>query len=184
MLEALRKKLAGSNQQEQLEEGQTLKSQKGFAIDVVSLEQMNELSTQLAELAGTVEELNSVIATKDALLAELNGKLEQLSGYAAEAEARAEAIAAEAKAKEEAERKQMLADVIGADNPGFDSTYSAIASLDAASFSVVVEGFKASFAKEAESPMFNEVGVAGEADVKEESSALNIRNYISVKKGK
>jgi chromosome segregation ATPase len=179
VLDALKKKLLGDTTQEkQLEEVQEAVVEASEA----PLAQMNELSSQLAELAGTVETLNSVIAEKDALLAELNGKIAELSVFADEAQARAEAVAAEAKAKEVESRKEMLAAVIGADNPGFDTTFAAIGALDDAAFSVVVEGFRASFAKEADSIMFKELGVSGEAEKLSSETGLNIKKFLPKKK--
>lgn len=163
MKDALRK-LLGAKPEEQLEQNDKPKEALTVAVDVMGLEQMNELSTQLAELAGTVEQLNSVVAEKDSLIATLNGKLESLSAFAAEAEAKAEALRVEAQEKAVAIRKEMLANVIGSANPGFNSTFEAIASLDDAAFETVVGGFAASFAKEAESVMFKEIGVSGEAE--------------------
>lgn len=137
--------------------------------------------------------LNEII-TKDAALQELNVKLgdmakeiegykEQLSAlqeFAKEAEAKALAAAEEMKAKELADKKQMLADVIGGDNPGFDTTFAAIANLEGEAFNVVVNGFKAAFEKESQSAMFTEIGVSGEAEPDAEAG-LNIKKFINKK---
>lgn len=134
------------------------------------------------------EALNEII-TKDAALQELNVKLgdmakeiegykEQLSAlqeFAKEAEAKALAAAEEMKAKELADKKAQLAEVIGADNPDFDKTFAALEGLNSEAFSVVLNGFKASFEAEAKSPMFNEVGVSGEAEMKDETESATAR---------
>lgn len=155
------KKVFGGKQDEQLEE----------VVDPVVEANMNieqSLGAELQEALSQIESLNAVLAEKETLLAEMASKLETLSGFAAEAEARAEAIAKEAKAKELADKKAMLAEVIGADNPNLDNTFAAIEGLDASAFSVVVEGFKASLAKEAESPLFTQQSVSGEAEMKDQ----------------
>lgn len=171
------KKVFGGKQEEQLEEVVATVVEANMNIE-------QSLGAELQEALSQIETLNAVLAEKETLLAEMASKLEALSSFAAEAEARAEAIAKEAKAKELADKKAMLAEVIGADNPNLDNTFAAIEGLDASAFSVVVEGFKASLAKEAESPSFTQQSVSGEAEVKAESSALNISNFIQKKKGK
>jgi len=157
MLNQLKKKLMGDKPDEALE-----------AVDGFTA--ATEMSVQLQEAVSQLEQLNSVIAQKDALLAEMNGKLEQLSSYAAEAEAKAAEVVAQAKAKELVDKRTMLADVIGADNAGLDATFAAISGLEMSAFSTVVSGFAASFAKEAESEMFTEIGVPGEAEASTDAS--------------
>ena len=141
-----------------------------------------------------LSEANEMLAANDVVMTELNAqltnmaneiegykqKMESLRHFADEAEAKALAAAEEMKAKELADKKAQLADVIGADNPAFDTTFAAVESLDAEAFNVVVNGFKAAFAKEAESPMFNEVGVSGEA-VPVAETGLNIKKHITKK---
>jgi hypothetical protein len=169
MLDALKKKLMGDKPTESLEEVQEA------VVEAISTEATSpDLSAQLADALSVVESLNAVIAEKESLLAELAGKVEQLSQFAEAAEAQAKALREEAEAKAVAAKQEMLADVIGKDNPGFATTFEAIKGLDEAAFSVVVAGFKASFAKEAESVMFKEVGVGGEAEVVEEDATMSI----------
>jgi len=160
LLDALKKVLKGNAPDEKLEEN----APEAVLESATPLELTNELSTQLTELAGVVEALNSVIAQKDALLAEMNGKLEALSAYAADAEAKAAEVVAQAKAKELTDKREMLANVIGDDNANLDATFAAISGLDGESYALVVSGFAASYAKEAESVMFKEIGVSGEAE--------------------
>jgi DNA repair exonuclease SbcCD ATPase subunit len=150
--------------------------------ELLELAAMQPLQEQLAELVSQVEQLNSVVAEKDALLASLNSKLEGYADLAAKAEAEAAALQEQAKLKELNERREMLADVIGKDNPGFETTFTAIGELPRESFDVVVSGFKASFAKEAESAMFKEVGVSGDAEVPSDAAKLNVSRFL--KKGK
>ena len=144
----------------------------------------------LAQLA----EANEMLAANDVVMTTLNEqltnmaneiegykqKLESLQHFADEAEAKALAAAEEMKAKELADKKQMLADVIGADNPGFDTTFAAIANLEGEAFNVVVNGFKAAFEKESQSAMFTEIGVSGEAEPVAEAG-LNIKKFINKK---
>lgn len=177
MLDALKKAFKGDAPEEKLEEAI-------INVEAASLEVSTSLSTQLQEVLGQVEQLNSVIAEKDALLATMASKLEELSSYAAEAEAKAAEVVAQAKAKELADKRAKLADVIGADNAGLDTTFAAISGLDTESFNTVVSGFAASFAKEAESVMFKEIGVAGEAEVIPEATGLNVLKYLTKKKEK
>jgi len=180
LLDALKKVLKGNAPDEKLEEN----APEAVLESATPLELTNELSTQLTELAGVVESLNSVIAQKDALLAEMNGKLEALSAYAADAEAKAAEVVAQAKAKELTDKREMLANVIGADNANLDATFAAISGLDGESYALVVSGFAASYAKEAESVSFQEIGVSGEAEVPAEATGLNVKQYLSKKKEK
>lgn len=160
MLKALQKALSGSKPEEQLTE----------AVEVVveastqSVEQ--SLAVQLQEAIGVVEQLNAVIAEKDISLAELLAKVESLSAYAEKAEAEAKALAEQAKMKEVESRKEKLASVIGSENPGFDATFAAVSSLDEANFNVVVDAMAAARKAEADSEMFKQVGVSGEAETK------------------
>ncbi|MBK9617078.1 MAG: hypothetical protein IPO35_16795 [Uliginosibacterium sp.] len=163
MLDALKKALKGVSATEVVEAPVEAAVQE-VQEELLELAAMQPLQEQLAELVSQVEQLNSVVAEKDALLASLNSKLEGYADLAAKAEAEAAALQEQAKLKELNERREMLADVIGKDNPGFETTFTAIGELPRESFDVVVSGFKASFAKEAESTMFKEVGVSGDAD--------------------
>ena len=163
MLDALKKALKGVSATEVVEAPVEAAVQE-VQEELLELAAMQPLQEQLAELVSQVEQLNSVVAEKDALLASLNSKLEGYADLAAKAEAEAAALQEQAKLKELNERREMLADVIGKDNPGFETTFTAIGELPRESFDVVVSGFKASFAKEAESAMFKEVGVSGDAD--------------------
>jgi len=132
--------------------GTTFEEQLTTAIDMLAVNEeiITELNTKLGDMTQQIEDYKQ--------------QLEALQGYAAEAEAKAAAIAAEAHAKEIADKKQKLADVIGAENAGFNTTWEAVAGLDAEAFNIVVAGFAAAFAKEADSAMFAEIGVSGEAE--------------------
>ena len=171
MLKELKKVFSG-NQDEQLEEAveQTVEAA------TPNIEQ--SLATDLQEALAQVESLNAALLAKDTLVAELNSKLEQLSVFAEQAEAAATALRVEAENKALAEKREKLANVIGADNPGFESTFAAISGLNAEAFETVVSGFAASFAKEAESPMFSQIGVSGNAEPAATDAPLNIKKYL------
>ena len=156
MLESLKKKLGVT------ETPKIAEAVENLQIDMA--EQLSQAVAKMTDLEGIVATLNAAIAEKDASLQELAGKLAEYSEIANEAKAKAEALRVEAEAKALEAKKEKLASVIGSENPGFDATFSAISGLDDAAFSVIVEGFAASFAKEAQGPMFKEIGVSGEAD--------------------
>lgn len=171
MLDALKKKLLG-------EAPETVAEQAEAVVEAATQNIEHSLATDLQGALAQVEQLNAALLAKDSLLAELNSKLEALSEFAAQAEAAAEALRVDAVNKALEVKREKLANVIGSQNPGFDATFAAISNLDDASFDVVVGGFAASFAKEAESELFNEVGVSGEAEVKAEDTSLNITKYL------
>lgn len=171
MLDAL-KKAFGDKPKEEM--GQDAPQQE--MQDMTTLNVMEQLNVALDEIVAKDELLGNMAK-------EIEGYKEQLAAlqvYADEAEAKALAAAEEMKAKEVADKQAQLADVIGKDNPGFDTTWSAIAGLDNEAFNVVLSGFKASFAKEAEGLMFNEVGVSGEAEPVAETG-LNLKKYAKIK---
>lgn len=181
MLEAL-KKAFGDKPKEKLEQdapeqesqsdiqlaGETFAEQLNTALDMLAVneETIAELNVNLSNMANEIEDYKQQLAA--------------LKVYADEAEAKAVAAAEEMKAKELADKKQMLADVIGGDNPGFDVTFAAIANLEGEAFNVVVNGFKAAFEKESQSTMFTEIGVSGEAEPVAEAG-LNIKKFINKK---
>ena len=172
MIKALQKVLGGK-QDEQLEGAV---DQSVEAADATTVEQ--SLAQDLQGALAQVESLNAALLAKDTLVAELNSKLEQLSEFAAQAEAAAEALRVEAEQKALAEKREKLANVIGAENPGFEATFAAISGLDAEAFQTVVSGFAASFAKEAESVMFTQIGVSGSAEPVASDAPLNIKKYL------
>ena len=176
MLDVL-KKAFGDKPKEELE--QVAPAQEGLT-DLTALDTNAQLTHALDEIVAKdaiLSELNAQITTMANEIEGYKQKLESLQHFADEAEAKALDAAEEMKAKELADKKQMLADVIGGDNPGFDVTFAAIANLEGEAFNVVVNGFKAAFEKEAESPFFKEMGVSGEAEPvedKEESATARI----------
>ena len=178
MLDALKKKLLGDKPDEQLQENveQVVEAVASQEAQIDMADQLSQAIAKMADLEGVVATLNAAVAEKDASLQELAGKLAEYGEIAKEAEAKAEALRVEAEAKALASRKEKLGSVIGSENPGFDATFNAISGLDDVAFSVIVEGFAASFAKQAESPMFQEIGVGGEADTSkiEESAEMRI----------
>lgn len=179
MLEAL-KKAFGTEPKQEME--QIAPAQEELT-DLTQLNVNEQLTAALNEIVAKDSALAELNAQLGNLANEIEGykqQLETLKGFAAEAEAKALAAAEEMKAKEIADKKAQLADVIGADNPAFDTTFAAVESLDAEAFNVVVNGFKAAFAKEAESPFFKEIGVPGEAEPIAETG-LNIKKHITKK---
>lgn len=161
MLDALKKKLLGDKPDEQLAE-----VAEEVVTEAVTQNVEQSLATDLQSALSQVEELNAALQAKDSLLAELNSKLEALSEFAAKAEAHAEALRVEAEQKALAEKREKLANVIGADNPKLDAVFAPLAALEASAFDVVISAMAASFEAEASSEMFKEVGVSGEAEVK------------------
>ena len=171
MLDALKKKLLG-------EAPETVAEQAEVVVEAATQNIEQSLATDLQGALAQVEQLNATLQERESVIVALNSKLEALSEFAAQAEAAAEAIRVTAENKALEVKREKLANVIGSQNPGFDATFAAISNLDDASFDVVVGGFAASFAKEAESELFNEVGVSGEAEVKAEDTSLNITKYL------
>jgi len=152
--------------------------------DLTNLNLNEQLTVALDEIVAKENLLTEFTAKIDTLAKEVEDYKQQLTAlqsYADEAQAKALAAAEELKAKELADKKAQLADIIGQDNPGFDTTFAALQELNAEAFSVVLSGFKASFKVEAESAMFNEVGVSGEAEVKPEEKGLNVKKYVTKK---
>lgn len=165
MLEALKKAFGNEPKKEILEQAAPI-IEEGL-IDLTQLDINEQLNVALNEIIAkdiTLAELGTQLSGMAKEIEDYKEKLAALQDFAAEAEARAMAAAEEMKAKEVADKKQQLADVIGADNAGFDTTWQAVAGLEGEAFNVVLNGFKASFAKEAESVYFTEVGVSGEAE--------------------
>lgn len=176
MLDALKKTLLGKAPEQQA-------AVVSAVVEAATQNVEQSLATDLQAALAQVEELNAALSAKDGLVAELNSKLETLSEFAAKAEAHAEALRVEAENKAIAEKKEKLANVIGAQNAGFDTTFSAISSLDASAFDVVISAMAASFKAEAQSEMFKEVGVSGEAEAKpaaqEESAEMRIIKQLA-----
>lgn len=176
MLEAL-KKAFGDKPKEKLEQDapkQEMQDDIQLAGETFA-EQLNTALDMLAVNEETIAELNVNLSNMANEIEDYKQKLASLQSYADEAEAKAVAAAEEMKAKDIADKKQQLADVIGADNPGFDTTWNAVAELNAEAFNVVVNGFKASFIAEAKSEMFNEVGVSGEAEPVEDGESATMK---------
>lgn len=174
MLDAL-KKAVGIQPKEDMEQIAPVIEAKQMNVETSLAEQ---LQVSLDEIVAKDNMLSEFTTKIDALAKEIDGYKEQLASlqsYADEAQAKALAAAEELKAKELADKREQLADVIGKDNPGFDTTFAALESLNAEAFGVVLQGFKASFEAEAKSLMFNEVGVSGEAELKDETESATAR---------
>ena len=174
MLSAL-KKAVGIEAESKLEGNTT----DVFGLEALT-EQLSEANEMLAANDVVMTELNAQLTNMASEIEGYKEKLESLQHFADEAEAKALAAAEEMKAKELADKKQMLADVIGGDNPGFDTTFAAIANLEGEAFNVVVNGFKAAFEKESQSAMFTEVGVSGDAEPVAETG-LNLKKHFTKK---
>lgn len=180
MLDAL-KKAVGMQPKEDMEQIAPVDEAKQMNVETSLAEQ---LQVSLDEIVAKDNMLSEFTTKIDTLAKEIEGYKEQLANlqsYADEAQAKALAAAEELKAKELSDKREQLADVIGKDNPGFDVTFAALQSLNAEAFGVVLNGFKASFEAEAKSPMFTEVGVSGEAEVKPEEKGLNVKKYVTKK---
>ena len=128
-----------------------------------------EQIAQLSELVDTanqmIEQLEADIVEKGAALQEALDKLAGYEAAANEAKAIAEAAAKEAAELKIEQRKEKLADVIGAENPEFASIFEAISGLEDAAFDVIVGGYKQQVAALEASDMFKEIGY--KADVTE-----------------
>lgn len=123
------------------------------------------LTTQLADTA-------TVLADKDAKIAELSGLVEAAHEFkAAQAKAAAEAKVAARTAK--------LAEVIG--NEQASTLQVALASLDDAAFDVAVAAMSNKLKVEEANPAFKEVGVDGSADATKlaaETSGSRVMDYL------
>jgi len=141
-----------------------------------------EQIAQLSELVDTanqmIEQLEADIVEKGAALQEALDKLAGYEAAANEAKAIAEAAAKEAAELKIEQRKEKLADVIGADNPEFASIFEAISGLEDAAFDVIVGGYKQQVAALEASDMFKEVGYkadVGEIQAKQQAESEEAR---------
>lgn len=146
-----------------------------------------EQIAQLSELVDTanqmIEQLEADIVEKDKALQEALDKLAGYEAAANEAKAIAEAAAKEAAELKVEQRKEKLADVIGAENPEFASIFEAISGLEDAAFDVIVGGYKQQVAALEASDMFKEVGLnvdvpsVIEAQAKEQEGGMNLKQF-------
>lgn len=141
-----------------------------------------EQIAQLSELVDTanqmIEQLEADIVEKDKALQEALDKLAGYEAAANEAKAIAEAAAKEAAELKVEQRKEKLADVIGAENPEFASIFEAISGLEDAAFDVIVGGYKQQVAALEASYMFKEIGYkadVGEIQVKQQAESEEAR---------
>lgn len=170
MLDALKKKLVAVVSGEALEDKQEQEVLESVEnVDVAaSVEEV--LAERLETSVGAVEELTSLLAQKDSLLAELGEQVQHFKQLAEDAHAKLEAVVADTKAKEVADRKTKLGDVIGSENPKFNEIFAAVESLNEEAFGSVLAGFQAAFEAEKQNVFFKEVGASGEAVAKAEES--------------
>lgn len=152
---------------------QKLTKKLEVVVDTPSLS--NAIETQLGE---QLQEALSQLEQKESVIAELTSKLEALSQYAAAAEAASEALKVEAANKALNERKEQLANIMGADNPKLDEEFNLIKSLDQAVFDLVIKSKQEAAEALDKSEMFNEIGVSGEAELIDDSKTLNITKFL------
>lgn len=167
MLSALKKVLSGIAPERELTNAgaeQALLENEDGSMSVVTAEMFAELS---AKMDGAVKALSD----KDSIIASLTEKLASFEALTAEMEARAAAIAAEAKAKELSQKKDLLASVMGSQNEKLDAVFESMKDLPTTSFEVIAENMRAAFEAVEKTPMFNEVGAPGKAEVGDGESA-------------
>ena len=152
---------------------QKLTKKLEVVVDTPSLS--NTIETQLGE---QLQEVLSQLEQKESVIVELTSKLEALSQYAAAAEAASEALKVEAANKVLNERKEQLANIMGADNPKLDEEFNLIKSLDQAVFDLVIKSKQEAVEALDKSEMFNEIGVSGEAELIDDSKTLNITKFL------
>ena len=152
---------------------QKLTKKLEVVVDTPSLS--HAIETQLGE---QLQEVLSQLEQKESVIAELTSKLEALSQYAAAAEAASEALKVEAANKALNERKEQLANIMGADNPKLDEEFNLIKSLDQAVFDLVIKSKQEAAEALDKSEMFNEIGVSGEAELIDDSKTLNITKFL------
>ena len=138
-------------------------------------EQLAQMSELLATADGMIAQLEESVTEKAALLQDALGKLAGFEAAANEAKAIAEAAAQQAAEMKTASRKEKLANVIGSENPSFDSIFGAVESLDDAAFDVIVGGYKQQAIAEANSPMFQEAGFTVDAEEIKPETGLQLR---------
>ena len=153
---------------------QKLTKKLEVAVDTPSLS--HTIETQLGE---QLQEVLSQLEQKESVIVELTSKLEALSQYAAAAEAASEALKVEAANKVLNERKEQLANIMGADNPKLDEEFNLIKSLDQAVFDLVIKSKQEAVEALDKSEMFNEIGVSGEAELIDDSKTLNITKFLN-----
>lgn len=164
---------------------------KAAGIDAVDASLVASQAEQIAQMTELLETADQQIAQLEEVVAEhkssLQAALEKLAVFEAAAnEAAATAAAAEQQAAELkiAARKEKLADVIGSENPSFDSIFTAVESLDDAAFDVIVGGYKQQAAAEANSAMFKEVGFTVEGDSAQLEQGLGLKQLKKKKQAK
>ena len=120
--------------------------------------QSAELSTLVAQMASQSEALLAV----QKQFAELSSKHEAAIAALAEIEETKAALVAEAAAKQLAARKEKVELTVGTAKA--PAILAATEALGDEQFNAIVAAFSANLAAEAASPLFNEIGVAAEAE--------------------
>ena len=152
----------------------TTEAQAHAEADVVSAEAANVAALDVKGLQDAVVSMTSLVAEKNARIAEL----EAIVAAATEFKAAQEKAAAEAKI---AARNAALVDVVGTEQAA--SLQVALASLDDASFAVAVGALSNKMKVEEASPEFKEVGVEGTTDaaaLAAEAQGNRVMDYLKV----
>lgn len=108
--------------------------------------------------------LKAVQAAVEPIQKALDEANEQLKQF------KAEQVAAIEKA-----RKDALAEVMGQDNPDLEKEWEIVKSLDETVFNLVLKSKKDAFEAIEKGKMFQEVGVSGEAEIRDEAESATAR---------
>lgn len=182
MLKKLQKLFAGNTAQtsasaEQEKEVVNMTTETEATVNLSADNQIAELS---ASLLAATESLAANKASMDAManvVAEMTKKLDITTTELSAIKAAKAALDADVKAKAEVSRKSKLEAAVGTDKA--PALLESLKTLDDAAFDSVVGAMSASFAAEANSAAFKEVGVAAEAPKKasatdEESAEMKL----------
>jgi hypothetical protein len=143
-----------------------------------------------SEVVAKLDAALATIAAKDETLKELSGKFTELSSKYDEMKksfdamlAEKAAMIAEAAQKRLSARKEKVEMAVGTEKAS--ALLAATESLDDAQFEAIVEAMKTTLKTEAEkNPMFQEVGMAGEADHVETLEAAGVTKEAEMLKEK
>ncbi len=160
MLEAIRKKFFAT-QKEEVEMSDPTK-QEVAAKELVEAVADTEMSSALAAATELNASQAAALAEQAALVAELTAKFEAAQAALAEIESAKAALIAEAAEAKLTARKEKVVEMIGTERA--DALLSATASMDDNAFDAVLIAMSVGSAKEADSVLFKEVGVAGEVE--------------------
>lgn len=154
MLKTFMKRFSTAAKEEVNEMSEPKTEQPEMTVD----HQSAELSTLVAQMASQSEALLAV----QSQFAELTNKYEQAQAALAEIEATKASLIAQAAATKLVARKEKVEATLGTAKA--PAILAATEALDDASFEAIVAAFSANLVAEAASPLFNEIGVAAEAE--------------------